>query len=203
MTGPYCPIYGAGALLYLALMHFTTRPIELFFLGGIIACALEYITSYAMEKAFKARWWDYSNRALNINGRVCLIGFLAFGFFAAIFPFVHSFISGLTAKIPNLIIIILALALAGSIITDFITTTLSVLKLNKALKAYERALEKNKLVQIVRNSKKKFELRIGEMHGKAHKILSFHQRRLLSSFPNLQSEYDKALKEFKKYLKKK
>ncbi len=50
MTGPYCPIYGAGALLYLALMHFTTRPIELFFLGGIIACALEYITSYAMEK---------------------------------------------------------------------------------------------------------------------------------------------------------
>ena len=70
MSGPYCPIYGFGALIYLVLMHFTERPVELFFLGGILACTLEYITSYLMEKLFKARWWDYSKRFLNINGRV-------------------------------------------------------------------------------------------------------------------------------------
>ncbi|MEE0967393.1 MAG: hypothetical protein U0L85_10145 [Bacilli bacterium] len=29
---------------------------------------------------FHHRWWDYSNRAFNLNRRICLEGFLCFGF---------------------------------------------------------------------------------------------------------------------------
>ena len=32
-----------------------------------------------MEKVFKARWWDYSDRKFNINGRICLRNLIAFG----------------------------------------------------------------------------------------------------------------------------
>lgn len=39
LVGPYIPIYGFGAMLFIILMHFTTRPVELFFIGGSLACA--------------------------------------------------------------------------------------------------------------------------------------------------------------------
>ena len=203
MSGPYCPIYGFGALIFLILSHFTTRPVELFFLGGLLACTLEYITSYAMEKLFKARWWDYSNRFLNINGRVCLIGFIVFGLFAVAFPYIHALTTKLTQTIPSFIILIAALLLAVAMLSDLITTVLSVLKLNNALANYEKALQKHKLVQIIERSRKHFELQIGEMRKHNQKVLSFHQRRLIKSFPNLKSRYEQAYKEFKRTLEKK
>ena len=61
LNGPYCPIYGTGAVLVL-----------LFFAGALVTCSLEYLTSWLMEKLFHARWWDYSKRKFNIGGRVCL-----------------------------------------------------------------------------------------------------------------------------------
>ena len=47
---------------------------DLFVVFGlsIILCgALEYFTSYILEKLFNARWWDYSNERFNIKGRIC------------------------------------------------------------------------------------------------------------------------------------
>ena len=156
-----------------------------------------------MEKLFKARWWDYSNKLLNINGRVCLIGFIAFGTFAVAFPYIHAFVGSVTAKIPGFIVVIAALTLACAMLGDLITTVLSVLKLNKALANYEKALEKHKLIQLIRHSKKSFELQIGEMRKNRQKVLSYHQRRLIKAFPNLQSRYENAYKDFKKTLEKK
>lgn len=46
----------------------------------MIVCAiLEYLTSFIMEKLFGARWWDYSQKKFNINGRVCLDTMIPFG----------------------------------------------------------------------------------------------------------------------------
>jgi len=50
----------------------------------VVCTFLEYITSYMMEKLFKARWWDYSNQRFNINGRVCLKNSLFFGILSII-----------------------------------------------------------------------------------------------------------------------
>ena len=86
LYGPLCPIYGAGgvgitAIADLISIHtdatFTWWQIFLVaFFGSIV---LEYGTSWTLEKLFHAYWWDYSNKPLNINGRVCFPYSVGFG----------------------------------------------------------------------------------------------------------------------------
>ena len=78
LNGPYCPIYGTGAVLVLLVLGRIQNPVLLFFAGAVLTCSLEYLTSWLMEKLFHARWWDYSKRKFNIGGRVCLIGAIVF-----------------------------------------------------------------------------------------------------------------------------
>ena len=80
LNGPVCPIYGTGAVVVVfALSSLADKPVLLFLTSAILTTTLEYLTSWLMEKLFHARWWDYSQRFLNIHGRVCLRGFVAFG----------------------------------------------------------------------------------------------------------------------------
>ena len=72
LNGPYCPIYGTGAVLVLLVLGRIQNPVLLFFAGAVLTCSLEYLTSWLMEKLFHARWWDYSNKKFNIQGRICL-----------------------------------------------------------------------------------------------------------------------------------
>ena len=80
LIGPYCPIYGVGALLItLFLNKYTQDPVVLFVMAVVVCGVLEYLTSYFMEKIYHARWWDYSSKKFNINGRICLSNLIAFG----------------------------------------------------------------------------------------------------------------------------
>lgn len=80
LIGPYCPIYGVGCLLLIFLLdRFKSEPIILFFMSIIVCSILEYSTSYIMEKLFRARWWDYSEYPLNLNGRICAATMIPFG----------------------------------------------------------------------------------------------------------------------------
>ena len=76
LYGPMCPIYGTGCLVFDICLVPISAPIEkriiiVLLLGMVLADAVEYITSYLMEKLFNARWWDYSNNFLNLHGRIC------------------------------------------------------------------------------------------------------------------------------------
>lgn len=82
LYGPVCPIYGYGAIIILLCLN----PIYnlgmwylVFILGVILTTILEYLTSYVMEMIFHMRWWDYSDKKFNINGRVCLKNSILFG----------------------------------------------------------------------------------------------------------------------------
>ena len=78
--GPYLPIYGAGGLLLcFFLRSFRRKPFLVFGLSTILCSLLEYLTSWLLEMRWGIRWWDYSGHALNINGRVCLLGAVVFG----------------------------------------------------------------------------------------------------------------------------
>ena len=80
LIGPYCPIYGFGVVAgQLLLKDFTDNIIIVFLLATVISGIIEYLTSYFMEKIFHARWWDYSQRKFNINGRVCPETLIPFG----------------------------------------------------------------------------------------------------------------------------
>lgn len=84
LNGPICPIYGAGALAaVLFLGGIGTIPV-LFCWGAIVCSIIEYATSWLMEKIYHARWWDYSDRFLNLNGRICVPATLLFGFFTTL-----------------------------------------------------------------------------------------------------------------------
>lgn len=103
LNGPLCPIYGCGAVLAIVLLHDFTNPIEIFLISSFGASILEYITSWGMEKLFHARWWDYSHYRFNIQGRICLLGAIVFGFGGVlIIDVVQPQVERLTAMIPLL-----------------------------------------------------------------------------------------------------
>lgn len=80
LNGPICPIYGHGALVVLIVLRGGCEsPVATFFLGALLTSAVEYITSYAMEKLFHMRWWDYSRYRFQLNGRICLLNSSLFG----------------------------------------------------------------------------------------------------------------------------
>ncbi len=80
LFGPWLPIYGAGGLfLYFLLYRLKSHPIRIFLLADAICLSLEYFCSWFMEQKWGVRWWDYSNRFGNLNGRICLAGALIFG----------------------------------------------------------------------------------------------------------------------------
>lgn len=80
--GPYLPIYGTGGiLLWFALQKLYRRPVLTFFLSMGICTAFEYAGSVFLERIYGMRWWDYSDRFLNLDGRICLLAAVCFGLF--------------------------------------------------------------------------------------------------------------------------
>ncbi len=70
---PLSPIYGlGGVVLTLYLKRFITEPVLMFLAGIVVGTILEYVASLVMEKVFKTVFWDYSDKPLNLHGRVCL-----------------------------------------------------------------------------------------------------------------------------------
>ena len=102
LNGPICPIYGFGGLLVVVLLHDVNNPLSLFLSSGVLACTLEYASSWAIEKLYHMRFWDYSGKPFNINGRICLLyslfwGALGIFWIKDIYPFMAKWI----LKLPN------------------------------------------------------------------------------------------------------
>ena len=97
LIGPLCTIYGYGVLAIVFLIGKDTSDILAVFLKAIFVCSLlEYFTSYFMEKMFNAKWWDYSTKKFNLNGRICLDTMLPFGILGCLFVYiVHPFVISL------------------------------------------------------------------------------------------------------------
>ena len=83
LTGPWLPIYGTGAVLITVavkdLARFESAFGTTFAISFILCGALEYLTSYFMEKRFHARWWDYSQKPMNLHGRIWIGNLILFG----------------------------------------------------------------------------------------------------------------------------
>ena len=80
LHGPWVPIYGVGgAMIIVVLSSLRKRPLVAFFAIVVLCGCVEYFTSWALEAIYGMKWWDYSGYFLNIDGRICLEGLLAFG----------------------------------------------------------------------------------------------------------------------------
>ncbi len=136
LIGPYCPIYGIGCILIIILLSsYKYHPAGMFVLAILICSVLEYLTSYLMEKMFKARWWDYSKTKYNINGRVCLDTMLPFGIIACIVIYVlNPAIMSVINRIPETRLNILTLILAIIFVSDLIASFNIVNNFKKTIK---------------------------------------------------------------------
>ena len=171
LIGPYCPIYGIGVLLMtLMLTKYIEDPIVVFIMSVVIFSILEYFTSYIMEKLFKARWWDYTNRKFNINGRICLETMIPFGIGGIIVMYgVNPLILKVINMIPNSIFNVLAIILLVIFIIDNFISFNIILGFRKITFKAEKdnTLEITKKVKEILSSK------------------SLLGKRLIKSFPNL------------------
>ena len=118
LVGPICPIYGVCALIMYGVFSNINYNVFTVFIVSIIMCALiEYFVSWLLEYLFNARWWDYSHKRFNLNGRICLRNLLFFGILGCIGiyftnPFIFSIIDSIhynNLKIISIFLLILLL----------------------------------------------------------------------------------------------
>lgn len=186
LYGPFCPIYGVGAVaIILGLQCFKKNNYTLFFGGFLVGSIVEYLISYLGEVIFKVNWWDYSNNFLNINGRICFTFSLFWGLLALYLirhfnPIIDKLIDKIKAKVSinylkALVIVgIIFLAIDG-ILTAFAlklffertvySYNLDVINKEKYINSYERVLEMKNTAKL------------------GNKV--FSDKKMLRTFPNL------------------
>jgi hypothetical protein len=127
LYGPFCPVYGFGALILIILLKPVKHNILLMFTGSaILTSILEYITGFLLETAFDRTWWDYSNEPLNLHGRICLRNSLLWGMFALLFIYVlHPAIKRIVRLIPKNIKTVTVYLITFYIIFDTFMVTYS------------------------------------------------------------------------------
>ena len=103
INGPFCTIYGAGAVtIYLILRPLSENLFFLYLGGVIVATVLEYITGWIMEAVFHTRWWDYSDKKFNLHGYISLASSLLWGVFSILlFKLLQPFVSWITGLYPQ------------------------------------------------------------------------------------------------------
>ena len=73
LFGPFCVIYGLGAVLIIRFLNrYKGKIFKIFIFSCIIGTIIEFFMSYFCEIIFHFKWWDYTGMKLNIAGRTCL-----------------------------------------------------------------------------------------------------------------------------------
>ena len=180
LNGPYCPIYGCGAVLDILLLGKIHNTILLFFAAALLTGGLEYITSVIMEKLFHARWWDYSDKKFNIHGRVYLTGIIVFGTLSvALILFLHPAMSSIIAKLPTTIRSVLVDSLFLILLTDAIHTIIKFLEFGEILLDLENRFE------VPFQSTKTICVSVFTALNERAKTINSQIRRVILAFPNL------------------
>ncbi len=179
LIGPYCPIYGHGALIMTVLLNrYLNDPVTLFIMIILCCSLLEYFTSYFLEKIFHTRWWDYSGYRFNINGRICLETMVPFGLFGLFIMYVtNPFFLGLINKISTPLLISLTVIF---LIVYFIDNIIS-FKIIKNIQHVGEDIQKRQLI------KKDDTERITHLVKKqVENSMKTFEKRIVHAFPHLQ-----------------
>lgn len=179
LIGPYCPIYGYGAIIMTVLLiRYMDDPITLFIMIVLSCSILEYFTSYFLEVIFHTRWWDYTRWKFNINGRICLETMIPFGLFGMLILYViNPFFFSLFQKIPDVILYFICVFLFFLFLIDNIIS----------FKVIHHIQTVNKNTQKKQILKKDDTERITKLVRKQiEESKSTFEKRLIHAFPNLQ-----------------
>ena len=125
VIGPFNFAYGiCGVVLTLLLYRFKDESyLKIFILSFIGGSILEYIMSWGMELVLGFTAWDYSDKFLNINGRICLSFSIFWGLLGILWiKILYPPIEKLLERIPPNIYKTVAICLFIFIILDILLT---------------------------------------------------------------------------------
>lgn len=189
LYGPFCCIYGLGAVVMIVTLQYFNQNNNRLFIGGfIVGSIIEYIVSWYGEIFLNVKWWDYSNMPLNINGRICVFfslfwGILAIYLISYVNPKIDKLINWIKSKFS---IKLLKTATVVTILFLFIDCMIT----GVALKAFcIRKVHENNL-----NIAQKEEVDIAyEVIYKNEKLSNFIYKyfgdtKMIKTFPNLKTQ---------------
>lgn len=186
MYGPFCSIYGVGAVaMIIGLRYFNKNNYTLFLGGYIIGSILEYLISFFGELIIGTRWWDYSHKFLNINGRICLTysafwGLLGVYLMKALNPKIDQFMDWIEEKINKNII---RLIIAVIIVFMFVDSVYSGLAEDWVLTKVQ--VENNLNVKNKEKLQQKYDDTYGNEKKKAFVDKFWTIEKVLMAYPNL------------------
>ena len=177
LIGPYCPIYGFGALIItIFLGKYSYDAVVLFVMAVVVCGIIEYLTSLLMEKIFDARWWDYSNRKFNFNGRICLLNLIAFGTLGVLVIYIlNPFFIEIIEKLGKTQVICISSILLFIYLVDFIVSFTVIINFRKITKNVNRERREDNTEQISKMVRKLF----------AEK--SILHRRIINAYPRVEA----------------
>ncbi len=152
VIGPFNFAYGICAIAFTILLYryrdlSNFKIFVLSFVGGSI---LEYIMSWGMELVVGFSAWDYSEKFLNINGRIALMYSFFWGVLGVLwikyaYPLVMKLIAKIKPKVGKIIMVSLSIFLVFDII-------LTVVAVNRA-KDWEKGIPaSNKFEELLDNT---------------------------------------------------
>ena len=144
LNGPYCPIYGCGVVIVVAVLTPLKENLLILFIGSfLLTSILEYITGYLLEKVFHNQWWDYSDKPFNIHGYVCLKFSIYWGLACTfIMDVLHPIIYKGITLMPHIPGVILLCIIMTVFFVDCGITVATILKFNKRLKVMDEMAER-------------------------------------------------------------
>lgn len=135
LYGPFCPMYGIGAILMVWAGQLSSNPIVIFIMAFLIFSVWEYLVAVIIEKLFKTRYWDYSYLKFNLQGRVCLKNSFYWGILGIILIYViQPVINKLTEFIPHDILIYVDIILMIAILVDTVITIFRIMFIDKKIR---------------------------------------------------------------------
>lgn len=139
LNGPFCPIYGFASLIIISsLNNFKNNIFILFILGTLLTSLIEYFTAVILEKTFKTTWWDYTDDAFNIKGRVCLLFSIIWGLVSVVLVIlIHPIVETLIYSVPMSVRKYFFIILLTYFFIDLIITLKALINLTKLLSQIE------------------------------------------------------------------
>lgn len=143
VSGPFCPIYGTGAVAFAVFLPELKGNLFFLFLGGVIlASFIEFSTGALLEKVFHKKWWDYSEIRFNFEGYICLRYSLLWGAFAVLLIyFVNPFIASVMKLLPEIAGTILLWGFGVLLALDALGTTLAIWGMQKRMEQISQLTE--------------------------------------------------------------
>lgn len=140
LKGPFCPIYGIGAIIMIVFLKgFSNNLVLLFIIATIVLTLWEYIVGVLLEKLFHTKYWDYSNHKFNFQGRICLMNSIFWGILGIVFiKFIHPFIESIITRINTEILIFVYTIIGIVMLVDIIITIVKVKNIKSTLEKIEK-----------------------------------------------------------------